>query len=1144
MESVEAVNLVKRFKHKPIPKDSGLPDISRIYRLTFQEAYDPVQVAALFSKDPNVEYAETEPKMQIYEVPNDPMYGLQQHLPQVMAEEAWDIHKGENGTEEVVIAFIDTGVDWYHEDLTANSWQNLGEDADGDGHTIETDNNGQPILDPDDQNGIDDDGNDFIDDLIGWDFYEAQQTGNGSDPAPNPGNSVGFHGTHCAGIAAAVTDNGIGVSGISWNCSYMGLMCDINNDLTFAWDGIIYAADNGADVISNSWGGFSWYYREFLTDILDYANGLGSIVVAARGNENDDAFGHPSCYPGVIAVASVMTNDVKNSYSSYGLSVDVSAPGGGLGGLILSTEPGNTYNYEAGTSMACPLVAGLLGLVKSYHPEWTKDQVVNQVIATCDNIDDINPGFVNQLGSGRINAYNALANDYTSPQQELKMEMLGCKVTDSDNDGKLMSGDTGTISVTLRNYTHGVSTDAVHISISTDDSQIIVLNNNFTAAINSDRVYDFDEILQFTVSPDATSHAVALQLEIDADIPVIVNEPMIIPVVVNPHGFFVYEKMENGRDYSGSFIRQYLEDRGYEVTYSNYFPQSLLGYEATFISLGNLVFPKWNPGTYLTQEMTQVVVDYMMSGGKMYAEGGGLFIIPNWLEFSNAEMLENLFGLQTISYFDKQPIDTLSGVEGTIFEGIKFSSSSQYNNNWIQRVYPKTGVVAPLKIKLGSQKVAIYNTGEFGQKTFYFSYSLADLKDVDITSSRYNFLNKVMETMGYELPEDYLIANFTADALSGGVNDEVSFKDISLTNDGVDVISWQWDFQNDGIIDNFDKDPTFTYTMPGSYDVRYIISDGEKMDTILQKNFYTVNNGVFVFEGIEGSREMSGAWMRDFMQNNGYDVHYFNSVPRYIDGYDALFLSFGSYYIASINTVFDDGFGRMVRNYISKGGKVYLEGECALSIDQAGPETWNAFGLQNATNQFPNPFPFDTIIGWPGSISEGINFYGTNQLCNDFADKYFPNEEGMSAYYQPGFGNLAVQRLGENGEKTFCFSYALAELQDGESTREDLFGAILEYFDMAVGVKNQPDQNNQFSFLVYPNPIKNHFFIGYNLEKEALVKIELYNITGTLVQSITQQTNSAGKHQMELNTAKLQPGLYFIRMQAGNQIATKKVVKL
>ena len=725
--SIEATSFVKRFKHNPVPPGSGKPDISRIYRLTFPENFESVQVAALFRSDPNVEYAETEMKMHICEEPDDPMYVFQQHLPQIMAQQAWNIHKGENGTTEVKIAIVDTGVDWYHEDLQDNVWQNLGEDANGDGHTVHYGFNGV-ILDPSDLNGIDDDGNGFVDDLVGWDFYEASQTGSGSDPDPDPNNAVGAHGSHCAGIACATTNNGAGVAGITWNLKYLPINADIANDLTYGWDGIIYAADMGADVISNSWGGLEYHYNEFIAEMIAYVNASGSIIVFAAGNDGIEGNHQPSYYPGAISVGSVNGDDTKVSYSNYGLSVDVMAPGGGLEGGILSTVPGNEYERYFGTSMATPLVAGLMGLVKSYHPEWTNDQVIAQVIATCDNIDGINPNYANKLGNGRINAYQALANPGATPPQQLKLEMLGYTIADADNDGKLLPGDIGTISLKIRNYSHCVSSDAVNFTISNDDDQVTIDNGSYTGIISSDSIFDFTGIFQFSVSGNATSHPTFFNLNISADIQVILEQDLIIPVMIAPSGFFVFERYPNGRDYSGSYIRQYLDDMGYPVTYSNYFPQSLLGYDAAFLSMGNMVFPKIDPGTMLTEDMVQVVVDYLKTGGKLYIEGGGVLVIPYWFNYANYWDFKSGLGIGNMDYADKNPIDTLKGIDGTICEDMLFTSSSQYNNNWIEKLYPLTAAYSPLE-ENNHGKVAVYYSGSYGQKTFYFTYSLSDLTD-------------------------------------------------------------------------------------------------------------------------------------------------------------------------------------------------------------------------------------------------------------------------------------------------------------------------------------------------------------------------------------------------------------------------------
>ena len=231
--------------------------------------------------DPNIEYAEPVPQIQLLEVPNDAMYGALHHLPQIKADSAWDIHKGENGPEDVVIAIVDSGVDWDHEDLVDNIWQNQGEDFDGDGKTIEL-SGGAWTFDPDDENGIDDDGNGYIDDFIGWNFFSSN-----NDPNPLPELFMWEHGTICAGLASATTNNGIGVASISWNLKLLPIQGGWDRYVNQCYNAIIYAAENGADVISCSWG--NYHFNSLANqEAIEYAIGLGSIIVA--GTANDDQF--------------------------------------------------------------------------------------------------------------------------------------------------------------------------------------------------------------------------------------------------------------------------------------------------------------------------------------------------------------------------------------------------------------------------------------------------------------------------------------------------------------------------------------------------------------------------------------------------------------------------------------------------------------------------------------------------------------------------------------------------------------------------------------------------------------------------------------------------------------------------------------
>jgi subtilisin family serine protease len=322
--------------------------------------------------------------LQFLVLPNDPMLGTQWHITNGTAgihlPEAWDNQQGDAGS---VIAIIDTGVDWSHPDLGPNMWQNPDE-TDG--------------------NGIDDDGNGWVDDRYGWDC-----AANDNDPRPQSyvegGIDVGFHGSHCAGIAAAATDNAVGVAGAGWDCRLMALKVVGTGTpfsvaaITMAFD---YAISEGADVISMSFGGTISDFG-FMQALVDDASAAGIICVAAAGNNNTSAMMYPAALDRVISVAATNSANQRASFSTYGTWVDVAAPGEQIWSTIMTNytldfltellfmflygyDGVNPYMYSDGTSMACPLVAGVVGLVKSGAPWMDHDAMVQHLIDTGDNV--------------------------------------------------------------------------------------------------------------------------------------------------------------------------------------------------------------------------------------------------------------------------------------------------------------------------------------------------------------------------------------------------------------------------------------------------------------------------------------------------------------------------------------------------------------------------------------------------------------------------------------------------------------------------------------------------------------------------------------------------------------------------------------
>ncbi len=240
------------------PDRFPVPGASDWRILHYADNRDPRDLASLLHSLPDIEIAEPRRLYPLVAIPNDSLFPQQIHLAQISAPQAWDIAKAEQGN--VVIAIVDGGTELTHPDLQANLWYNPGEIPD---------------------NGLDDDQNGFIDDIHGWNF--ANDSG---DPSPLPNQPVnGYHGTHVAGLASAVSHNRIGVSGSSWNAKLRiinGSSPTSDRSILHGLAGILYAAANGAQVINCSWGAIS-SPSEYEKWAIEQATALGAVVVAAAG---------------------------------------------------------------------------------------------------------------------------------------------------------------------------------------------------------------------------------------------------------------------------------------------------------------------------------------------------------------------------------------------------------------------------------------------------------------------------------------------------------------------------------------------------------------------------------------------------------------------------------------------------------------------------------------------------------------------------------------------------------------------------------------------------------------------------------------------------------------------------------------------
>jgi subtilisin family serine protease len=371
----------------------------RFYTIRLQKGVRVEDAIRQARSNPLVEYAEKDYELRLTGTPNDSFFDRQWGLfnngqdsgkpgADISAVQTWDLT---TGSGNIVVAVIDTGVDYNHPDLAPNMWANPGEIV---------------------GNGMDDDGNGFVDDFVGWNFHDRN-----NDPGP-AGDS---HGTHVSGIIGASGNNGVGVSGVAWNVKLMALkfISGRSGKTSNAIRAINYAIEQrrrgvNVRVINASWGGTN--DSNSLRDAIREANEAGILFVTSAGNGGFDEVGDDTdiepFYPsrlsaegsGVISVAALDRTDRIAFFSNYGHeTVTIGAPGVS----VLSTIPGGGYGFSSGTSMSAPHVSGVAILIWSSEPDLTPAQVKNRIASTSIPIVALASKVAS---SARANAYNSVTN--------------------------------------------------------------------------------------------------------------------------------------------------------------------------------------------------------------------------------------------------------------------------------------------------------------------------------------------------------------------------------------------------------------------------------------------------------------------------------------------------------------------------------------------------------------------------------------------------------------------------------------------------------------------------------------------------------------------------------------------------------------
>ncbi|MDF9798379.1 subtilisin family serine protease/PKD repeat protein [Catalinimonas alkaloidigena] len=423
--------------------------LENIYKIHLQEGQDLNEAIQRLLQLENVAYAEPYYLLKPLGthageyVPNDPgaakSGGAQDYLSLINAYEAWAIEKGDSS---IRIGILDTGIEFGHQDLADNLWENK--------------------LDP--INGIDDDEDGLTDNYLGWDFAD-----NDNDPTADQN----IHGIQVTGIASGTTDNKIGISGAGFNSSYVPIKIFRTADGSFhqGYEAIAYAANMGCKVINLSWGGAN-AFSNFGQDMIDYAVlEKDVVVVAAAGNSGKFEDFYPASFNHVLSVTHTDANDQHRSVTTTSYFVDLAAPGNN----IYTTRDDDAYANSGGSSMAAPQVAGTAALLRAHYPELNALQIMEKIRLSTDDIYDVgsNKQHLEKMGRGRLNMGKAL-NAFETPA--LRMSAFTYR---NHVGAYAFYGDTLNIEAVFTNYLSQTSADA-KVTLTSPSAYVSMLDSVFT----------------------------------------------------------------------------------------------------------------------------------------------------------------------------------------------------------------------------------------------------------------------------------------------------------------------------------------------------------------------------------------------------------------------------------------------------------------------------------------------------------------------------------------------------------------------------------------------------------------------------------------------------------------------------------------
>jgi subtilisin family serine protease len=441
-------------------------DLSDIYYITLPAGSNLPETLAKIRQSGLVEYVEPLPEHPLLYIPNDPEAhpdnGLQDYLSVIKAYDAWDIEKSDTS---LVIGIVDTGVELSHEDL-----QNIAI------------NYSDPI------NGQDDDGDGYIDNYHGWDMADAD-----NDPTADGDG----HGSFVTGLSSALVNNDIGIAGVGFNSRYLPIKTarSGSRSISKGYDGIVYAADHGVDVINLSWGN-AGSFSHYAQDIINYAVLEKDVVlVAAAGNTNEQLNFYPASQDHVLSIGATDINDNKASFATYSHFIDVMAPGE----PVYTTNNSGGYEFSSGSSFSSALVSGAATLVRARFPTLNAIQVMEQLRVTADDIYGVgqNQAYDGMLGKGRLNIRRALSNILTPAVRLDNWSYEG------SNGDLVFAGDTVSVDLAFTNYLRMAENLTITLSYM-NESTVLQSEDLYVSSLATFESFrNDDNPLIFVVSEDA-----------------------------------------------------------------------------------------------------------------------------------------------------------------------------------------------------------------------------------------------------------------------------------------------------------------------------------------------------------------------------------------------------------------------------------------------------------------------------------------------------------------------------------------------------------------------------------------------------------------------------------------------------------------